>query len=100
MPIHMKTFFNTVIFSGIVTFITFVMSYPLAYYLAKIVSPASLPTLILLLFIPLWVIGSAARLRLVHHPDAQRAAERHPRRHRTARATDPLADRRRTTTRS
>ena len=31
------------------------MSYPLAYYLAKIVSPASLPTLILLLFIPLWV---------------------------------------------
>ena len=55
MPIHMVTFFNTVIFSAIVTLITFVISYPLAYYLAKVVSPASLPTLILLLFIPLWV---------------------------------------------
>ncbi|MDQ6433860.1 ABC transporter permease [Mesorhizobium sp. LHD-90] len=55
MPIHMITFFNTVIFSAIVTVITFVLSYPLAYYLAKMVSPASLPTLILLLFIPLWV---------------------------------------------
>jgi spermidine/putrescine transport system permease protein len=55
MPIHMITFFNTVIFSGIVTCITLVLSYPLAYYLAKVVSPASLPTLILLLFIPLWV---------------------------------------------
>ena len=55
MPIHMITFFNTVIFSAIVTVITFVLSYPLAYYLAKVVSPASLPTLILLLFIPLWV---------------------------------------------
>jgi spermidine/putrescine transport system permease protein len=55
MPIHMITFFNTVVFSAIVTVITFVLAYPLAYYLAKVVSPASLPTLILLLFIPLWV---------------------------------------------
>jgi len=55
MPIHMITFFNTVIFSAIVTVITFLLTYPLAYYLAKIVQPASLPTLILLLFIPLWV---------------------------------------------
>jgi len=55
LPIHMITFFNTVIFSAFVTFITFLLSYPLAYYLAKVVAPASLPTLILLLFIPLWV---------------------------------------------
>jgi spermidine/putrescine transport system permease protein len=55
MPIHMKTFFNTVLFSALVTFITFALSYPLAYYLAKVVAPASLPTLMLLLFIPLWV---------------------------------------------
>ncbi len=55
MPIHMITFFNTVIFSALVTLTTFFLSYPLAYYLAKVVSPASLPTLILLLFIPLWV---------------------------------------------
>jgi spermidine/putrescine transport system permease protein len=38
-----------------VTFVTFVMAYPLAYYLAKTVSPRSLPTLFLLLFVPLWV---------------------------------------------
>ena len=38
-----------------VTFVTFLMAYPLAYYLAKIVSPKSLPTLFLLLFVPLWV---------------------------------------------
>jgi spermidine/putrescine transport system permease protein len=31
------------------------MAYPLAYYMAKIVSPRSLPTLFLLLFVPLWV---------------------------------------------
>jgi spermidine/putrescine transport system permease protein len=55
MPIHMITFFNTVIFSAIVTLITFLMTYPLAYYLAKTVLPQTLPTLILLLFIPLWV---------------------------------------------
>lgn len=55
MPIHMITFLNTVLYSAIVTFITFAFSYPLAYYLAKVVDPKSLPTLILLLFIPLWV---------------------------------------------
>ena len=55
MPIHMITFFNTVAFSALVTLTTFLLSYPLAFYLAKVVSPKSLPTLILLLFIPLWV---------------------------------------------
>ena len=38
-----------------VTLVTFVLAYPLAYYLAKVVSPKSLPTLFLLLFVPLWV---------------------------------------------
>jgi len=55
MPIHTITFLNTVIYSAVVTFVTFLLSYPLAYYLAKIADPKSLPTLILLLFIPLWV---------------------------------------------
>ncbi len=54
-PIHVVTFLNTVLYSAIVTFITFLLSYPLAYYLAKTVDQRSLPTLILLLFIPLWV---------------------------------------------
>lgn len=55
VPVHLKTFLSTVFYSGVVTFITFLLSYPLAYYLAKVVEPRSLPTLILLLFIPLWV---------------------------------------------
>ena len=38
-----------------VTFVAFLFSYPIAFYLAKVVSPRSVPTLILLLFIPLWV---------------------------------------------
>ena len=55
MPVHLKTFLATVFYSAFVTFVTFLLSYPLAYYLAKVVSPQSLPTLVLLLFIPLWV---------------------------------------------
>jgi spermidine/putrescine transport system permease protein len=54
-PIHIQVFVWTVLYSAIVTVITFVMAYPLAYYLAKIVTPKSLPTLFLLLFVPLWV---------------------------------------------
>lgn len=54
-PVRVKVFLLTILYSGIVTFITFLMAYPLAYYLAKIVSPRSLPTLFLLLFVPLWV---------------------------------------------
>lgn len=54
-PIHISVFFWTIGYSSIVTFVTFVLAYPLAYYLAKIVSPKSLPTLFLLLFVPLWV---------------------------------------------
>lgn len=54
-PIHISVFFWTIGYSSMVTFVTFVLAYPLAYYLAKIVSPKSLPTLFLLLFVPLWV---------------------------------------------
>lgn len=52
---RVKVFLLTIFYSTVVTFISFVMAYPLAYYLAKIVSPRSLPTLFLLLFVPLWV---------------------------------------------
>ncbi len=55
LPVHIKIFFGTVYYSALVTVITFLLAYPLAYYLAKIVSPKSLPTLFLLLFVPLWV---------------------------------------------
>jgi spermidine/putrescine transport system permease protein len=55
MPVRVKVFLLTIFYSAVVTVITFLMAYPLAYYLAKIVSPRSLPTLFLLLFVPLWV---------------------------------------------
>ena len=55
IPVHVYTFFLTVFYSIVTTFICFLLAYPLAYYLAKIVKPKSLPTLLLLLFIPLWV---------------------------------------------
>jgi spermidine/putrescine transport system permease protein len=55
IPVHVYTFGLTILYSMLVTVVCFVMAYPLAYFMAKIVNPRSLPTLILLLFIPLWV---------------------------------------------
>lgn len=54
-PIHIGVFIWTVVYSSIVTFICFVIAYPLAYYLSKVANPRSLPTLFLILTIPLWV---------------------------------------------
>ena len=52
---RVKVFLYTIWYSGVVTLVAFLLAYPLAYYLAKVVSPKSLPTLFLLLFVPLWV---------------------------------------------
>ncbi len=54
-PIHISVFVWTVVYSAVVTFICFLMAYPLAYYLSKVSARALLPTIFLLLFIPLWV---------------------------------------------
>ncbi len=54
-PIHISVFLWTIVFSSLVTFLCFVFAYPLAYYLSKKVSVKSLPTLFLVLTIPLWV---------------------------------------------
>lgn len=54
-PIHISVFFWTVIYSAFVTFVCFLIAYPLAYYLSKVSARALLPTIFLLLFIPLWV---------------------------------------------
>jgi spermidine/putrescine transport system permease protein len=54
-PIHLKIFGLTVFYSSIVTVLCLVLSYPIAFYLAKVVKPANAPTLFLLLLIPLWV---------------------------------------------
>ncbi|WP_225029729.1 ABC transporter permease [Xinfangfangia pollutisoli] len=55
IPVHVLTFALTILYSILVTLICFALAYPLAYYMAKIVNPKTLPTLLLLLFIPLWV---------------------------------------------
>jgi spermidine/putrescine transport system permease protein len=55
MPVHTMTFVLTIWYSALVTLVCFLIAYPLAYYLAKVVSPKTLPTLFLLLFVPLWV---------------------------------------------
>ena len=55
IPVHVRTFSQTIWYSMVVTVICFAMAYPLAYYIAKIVAPKTVPTLLLLLFVPLWV---------------------------------------------
>jgi spermidine/putrescine transport system permease protein len=54
-PIHIKVFIWTILYSSIVTVLCFMIAYPLAYYLAKIARGNIVPTLFLLLLIPLWV---------------------------------------------
>lgn len=53
--IHLQIFLLTVAYSSMVTIVCLMLSYPLAFYLAKVVKPANAPTLFLLLLIPLWV---------------------------------------------
>jgi spermidine/putrescine transport system permease protein len=54
-PIRMQVFFHTILFSTMTTVLSFAMTYPIAYYLAKLASPKSVSTIFLLLLIPLWV---------------------------------------------
>jgi len=54
-PIHIQVFLLTIVYSSLVTVVCFVIAYPLAYYLAKIARSNVVPTLFLLLLIPLWV---------------------------------------------
>lgn len=55
IPVHVLTFTLTLFYSVVVTLLCFVLAYPLSYFMAKIISPKSLPTMFLLLFVPLWV---------------------------------------------
>ncbi len=54
-PIHIHVFFSTIIYSSLVTVLCFCIAYPLAYYLSKVARYDVVPTLFLLLMIPLWV---------------------------------------------
>ena len=53
--IHIRVFLLTIVYSSVVTVLCFAIAYPLAYYLSKVASSAVVPTLFLLLLIPLWV---------------------------------------------
>ncbi|HUL09049.1 MAG TPA: ABC transporter permease [Candidatus Acidoferrum sp.] len=53
--IHLRVFTLTIVYSSVVTVLCFAIAYPLAYYLSKVASSAVVPTLFLLLLIPLWV---------------------------------------------
>ena len=55
VPIHVYIFVETVFFSSLVTVVTFSLAYPLAYFLSKVANVKTVPTLFLLLLIPLWV---------------------------------------------
>ena len=55
ISIHLWVFIVTIVFSCITTFITLVLCYPLAYYLAKVLNPGRLATFMLILIIPMWV---------------------------------------------
>ncbi|WP_067222364.1 ABC transporter permease [Marinomonas gallaica] len=53
--IHLSIFFKTIWSSVLVTFLTLVVSYPLAFYLAKVATPRQAALCLLLLIIPFWI---------------------------------------------
>jgi spermidine/putrescine transport system permease protein len=54
-PIHIRVFAITIAYSTLVTVLSFFITYPLAYFLAKVADIKVVPLLFLLLLIPLWV---------------------------------------------
>ncbi|BFM50265.1 ABC transporter permease [Marinomonas sp. THO17] len=53
--IHLKIFFKTIWSSVLVTVLTLMVSYPIAYYLAKVATPQKAALCLLLLVIPFWI---------------------------------------------
>ncbi len=54
-PIYWRTFINTASYAIGVTLLAFVVSFPIAFYLVKVISPKVSGFLMLLLLIPLWI---------------------------------------------
>jgi spermidine/putrescine transport system permease protein len=54
-PIYWLTFVRTAIYSILVTFLTFVIALPLAFYITKVVTPKLQGFLLVLLLLPFWV---------------------------------------------
>ena len=53
--IHLSIFFKTIWSSVLVTSLTLVVSYPIAFYLAKVATPQKAALCLLLLIIPFWI---------------------------------------------
>ena len=54
-PIYWRTFARTAIFSVLVTFLTFLITMPVAFYITKVVSPRFQGFLTVLTLLPFWV---------------------------------------------
>jgi len=54
-PIYWFTFVRTAVYSILVTFLTFVIALPVAFYISKVVTPRFQGFLTLLLLLPFWV---------------------------------------------
>ncbi len=54
-PIYWLTFVRTAIYSILVTFLTFIIALPVAFYITKVVAPRFQGFLTLLLLLPFWV---------------------------------------------
>ncbi|WP_417724313.1 ABC transporter permease [Salipiger sp.] len=54
-PLFWQPFFRTLAFAGVFTFCTLILTYPVAYFLARHVSPKNRMLLLLMLLIPFWV---------------------------------------------
>jgi spermidine/putrescine transport system permease protein len=54
-PIYWLTFVRTALYSILVTFLTFVIALPLAFYITKVVAPKFQGFLLVLLLLPFWV---------------------------------------------
>ncbi|WP_366656729.1 ABC transporter permease [Fodinicurvata sp. EGI_FJ10296] len=53
-PIHVSTFVRTFVFAATLTFITLIIMYPVAYYIAKLVPADRRLLFLLLLLVPFW----------------------------------------------
>lgn len=54
-PVHRSIFFKTIWASALVTFVTFVVCYPLAFWLAQTATPSAASLVVLALIIPFWI---------------------------------------------
>jgi spermidine/putrescine transport system permease protein len=54
-PIYWLTFVRTAIYSILVTFLTFVIALPLAFYITKVVTPKFQGFILVLILLPFWV---------------------------------------------